>query len=345
MAKFALWWVTWNGSDYESRMTVGSRKATVEDFKERGFDRIVILSGEGRGIKYSGPFYNSGYNDGREFARWVSNYIYGMPVYITIPFSRPEGFPRDQVQIPFEYSGVNSYYKGWIDGVLSVDNTDITGFYWSYESCLQTTSYDEAHVTKEFIQYMSNYIHNHGQEFIWIPATGDRGVTYLRKDSFDGILNIGGYFDYVFVQPNYYQNGVCIEYINGHKQTFPYSYEKLVEKIRWVYEELPRNIKNPNTRISIEMEADRTILGIPCNCGNGYNCPEGMKCDCNLEKCYEHCREHQPQKAIDYALDYVRALNDVGWKPSNLAYYFSTDFKVIDTLQEQCRRELNEPYV
>jgi len=51
VSKFALWWVRWNGSDCESRMTVGGRKATVEDFKERDFEGIVVLGGEGRGIK------------------------------------------------------------------------------------------------------------------------------------------------------------------------------------------------------------------------------------------------------------------------------------------------------
>ncbi|WP_210411115.1 hypothetical protein [Thermococcus aciditolerans] len=43
MSKFGLWWVRWDGSDYESRMTVGGRKATPEDFIERGFDRVVFL--------------------------------------------------------------------------------------------------------------------------------------------------------------------------------------------------------------------------------------------------------------------------------------------------------------
>lgn len=51
MAKFTLWWVKWNGSNYESRMIVGDRKATPKDFRERGFDRIVVLDGERRGSR------------------------------------------------------------------------------------------------------------------------------------------------------------------------------------------------------------------------------------------------------------------------------------------------------
>ncbi|WP_050003028.1 hypothetical protein [Thermococcus eurythermalis] len=153
MAKFTLWWVKWNGSNYESRMTVGSRKATVEDFKERGFDKIVVLDGEGRGSHYTGPYYDSGRNDGKEFARWVADHISGVPLYITIPFKRPDGSQRDQALISFKYSGVNSYYKGWIDGVLSIDNSNLRGFYWSYESCLQTGNYGK-NVSREFIQYV-----------------------------------------------------------------------------------------------------------------------------------------------------------------------------------------------
>ncbi|WP_246112315.1 hypothetical protein [Thermococcus aciditolerans] len=85
MAKFALWWVRWNGSDYESRMTVGGRKATPEDFKERDFDRIVVLDGEGGSSHYTGPYYDSGRNDGKEFARWAAKHIREIPVYITLP--------------------------------------------------------------------------------------------------------------------------------------------------------------------------------------------------------------------------------------------------------------------
>ncbi|ASJ08842.1 hypothetical protein A3L11_06235 [Thermococcus siculi] len=344
MAKFALWWIRWNEDlrTYESRMKVGGRKATVNDFQERGFDRVVVLDGEGRNSHCSGSLYSNGYNDGRELAEWILTRDIDMPLYITIPFYRPDGKQRDQTQASFS-SVPDSYYRGWIDGVLSVDVNKMMGFYWSYESSLQTGPHGE-NVSKEFIQGLYSYVHGYGQELIWIPSTGggtsDRGVSYLNDPNYDGILNIGGYFDYIFVQPNYYQYQKLDEKGNPG---LPYTYEKLVEKIRWVHEELPRDINNPNTTISIEMEVDRTVLGIHCTYPSA--CPEGMNCDSNIYTCYEHCREHQSQKAINYALDYVRALNDAGWKPSDLAYYFSTDFKVIDILQEKCWRELNEPYV
>ncbi|WP_457741385.1 hypothetical protein [Thermococcus sp.] len=100
MSKFGLWWVRWDESagTYKSRMTGGSRKATVEDFKERGFDRIVVLSGEGRGIKYSGSGYGNGYMDGLHFANWVLSGILGdVKYYITIPFSDKSGNLIDEM--------------------------------------------------------------------------------------------------------------------------------------------------------------------------------------------------------------------------------------------------------
>ncbi|WP_297418717.1 DUF4855 domain-containing protein [Thermococcus sp.] len=351
MSKFGLWWVRWNGSDYESRMTVGSRKATVGDFKERGFDRIVVLSGEGRGINYRGSGYGNGYMDGLHFAHWVlSNILGDVEYYITIPFSDKNGNLRDNPANGFD----GSYWRGWIDGVLNVYDPRRIGFYWSYESCLQATindpalkvlsisdnqkeQYKEAYV--QFIKDMSNYTHSNGLELVWIPATGDRGVTYLRKDSFDGIPTIGSYFDYVFVQPNYYQNSICIEYINGHKQTLPYSYEKLVEKIRWVYEELPRNINNPNTRISIEMEADRSILyEYISKTHREENFRESL-----IEKCgprfTRECLLRYTYEAKEIAFQYITGQKDVlGKKYKDLAYYFSVDLGVIDEMEGFSRR-------
>ncbi|WP_297417760.1 hypothetical protein [Thermococcus sp.] len=56
-------WVSWG---YESRMTLGGRGPTsyyevVQWFKDRGFDRVVFLGGEGKRINYTGD----GYEDGR----------------------------------------------------------------------------------------------------------------------------------------------------------------------------------------------------------------------------------------------------------------------------------------
>ena len=313
MSKFGLWWVRWDGSDYESRMTVGGRKATVEDFKERGFDRIVVLSGEGRGIKYSGPFYDSGYNDGKEFARRVSNYIHRIPLHMTIPFSRPDGVLRDQVQVPFKYSGVNSYYKGWIDGVLSVNNSNLRGFYWSYESCLQTTSYDGAHVTEEFIQYMYDYIREHGLELIWIPTIGNRTIDQINNKGLVAIPALAKYFNHVFVQPHYYQT---TKLNDGSDYTF----QELVARVRWLID----------NGLSIEMEADNSIIGEKSNCAY-------CKSTQNREGCDRTPTPEIEEKCINRACDYYRAIREVNSSAfSTRAYYFGTDLRVVDKVKKKC---------
>ncbi len=343
MSKFGLWWINWNESlgGYESRMTLGGRGPTsyyevVQWFKDRGFDRVVFLGGEGKRINYTGD----GYEDGRYLALWIMSHVDSIKYYITIPFSYGDGELRDNPSKGF----ANSYWKKWIDGVLSVFDSNRLGFYWSYESCLQATSYDEAHVTEEFIREMSRYVHNHGQELIWIPSTGSknsvRGVSYLNNPDYDGILTIGGYFDYVFVQPNYYEYSRVDE--NG-SPNLPYTYEKLVEKIRWVYEDLPRKIReqNPNskTTVSIEMEADSAVLH--SQSGHCALCKyENNHYVCDNEGCLERACQYvgailevyyeifnrepiPPERAIDTLFP-------------NRAYYFGTDFKVVDVVRGRC---------
>lgn len=347
MSKFSLWWVRWdeNLRTYASRMTFGRKKPSasyevVQWFKNRGFDRVVFLSGEGKGINYTG----NGYDDGLRMALWLSSRVGSMNYYVPIPFYKYRSRePRDNPSKGFN----NSYWKDWIDGVLDVVDDYRLGFYWSYESCLQTTPNDGAGVSVEFIQKMSNYVHDHGQELIWIPATGDRGVTYLRKDAFDGILKIGGYFDYVFVQPNYYQNSVCIEEINGTKQTFPYSYEKLAERIQFIHEELTEKIKEQNrhTVISIEMEADRSIL---YEYISQTHMEENFR-ESLIERCgprfTQECLLRYTYDAKEAAFQYITGQKDVlGRKHRDLAYYFSVDLKVIDEMNSFSKR-FGERYV
>ncbi|NJE05574.1 DUF4855 domain-containing protein [Thermococcus sp. M36] len=318
MSRFSLWWIIWNGSEYDSRMTFEGKKLSpsykvVNAFKDRGFDRVVFLDSEGKEINYTG----NGRKDGASLALWISSRVSGLKYYVPIPFYKyGSGEPRDDPSDGF----ANSYWKDWIDGVLSIVDSDRLGFYWSYESCLQATPHDEHNVREEFVREMAEYIHNHGQELIWIPATGGRGVSYLNDPNYDGIPTIGGYFDYVFVQPNYYEYDTCIEETNGDKQTLSYTYEKLVEKVRWVYEELPKKIKehNPNstTTVSMEMEADRAVL--PDQCGH---CALG----CDTEKC------------IERACDYYKAILEVNPSAfSTRAYYSDVDFKVIDMVRGKC---------
>jgi len=327
-----LWWIRWNDTlgGYESRMTLGGRSPgtyydEVQLFKERGFDRVVFLGEEGRGINYTG----NGFADARYLALWIRTHITSIDYYITIPFSYGSGELRDNPANGFE----NSYWRSWIDGVLGVDDDNRLGFYWSYESCLQGTINDPVPKKKlnlkkedeikeyeskyiEFLQEMSDYIHSHGLELIWIPATGTRDATYLKNNS--GIPTLAGYFDRVFVQLNYYQ------------YNSQYTFNKLVEKIKWIYEE----------SLSIEMEADCAVLegkrGHCAECEYANNEPVY----CNNAKCLE--------RACDYISGILEAYWELFHRPPlspetvvnrlfpHRAYYFGTDFKVVDKVRSKC---------
>ncbi|WP_456422272.1 DUF4855 domain-containing protein [Thermococcus sp.] len=343
MSKFGLWWVKWdeNFGSYVSRMTLGGREPTsyyeaVQWFKDRDFDRVVLLDGEGRGINYTG----NGYEDGRYLALWVMSHISSIKYYVTIPFSYGSGELRDNPSEGF----ANSYWRSWIDGVLSVVDGNRLGFYWSYESCLQATLHDpalevlgikdknqkekyrEAYI--QFIEDMSIYIHNRGQELIWIPATGTRSTEDLKNGS--GIPVIAKYFDYVFIQPNYYQ------------YNSQYTYEKLVEKIRWIHGELTETVReqNPNTTVSVEMEADNAVL--PDQCGHCALC----------EYKNRQCVKCDNGGCLERACQYVGAILEVYYETFNLdpipperaintlfpdrAYYFGTNLEVIDTVRRKC---------
>lgn len=329
MATFALWWFKWNGSNYESRMGVGSREATVLDFKDRGFDYLIALDGEGGASNYSdSPSYDNGYTDGQELAMWLTFKLNGIPYYATIPFyeshstSNPRGDPRGEFN--------NSYWHGWIDGVLSVVDSNRRGFYWSLESVLQTTTgYGAGKVSVGFIKGLSQYVRGHGLKLLWIPALGGRTVDYLKRKSSLGdnpSYNIRQYFDYIFCQPNYYQNSRMAP------TNTPYDYSSLKDIVDWIYE----------GQMYIEMEVDRTVLGI--NCSGSEDCPEGMRCNAGV--CWENCRSSDPDVAIGYAGDYLQAQKDVlGDKFYHMAYYFSTDLGVIEKTENYCQNSLGERYV
>ncbi len=310
MSRFGLWWVRWNEKlgTYESRMTLGGREPTsyyevVQWFKDRGFYRVVFLGGGGRGIKYSGD----GYEDGRYLALWIMSHVDSIKYYITIPFSYGDGELRDDPSKGF----ANSYWKKWIDGVLSVIDGNRLGFYWSYESCLQATKHDPNFVdyfspmcnanTKEyvddhkaFIRDMSRYIHNHGQELIWIPTIGDRTMDQVK--TFCAIPTLAGYFNQVFVQPHYYQT---TKLSDGSEYTF----QELVRRVEWM----------ANNGLSIEMEADNSIIGEKSNCAYCKSTQGWWENDTFHEQvgCDETPTPETEEECINRACDYYKAILEV----------------------------------
>ena len=319
MLRFGLWWVRWNEKlgTYESRMTLGGREPTsyyeaVQWFKDRGFDRVVLLGGEGRGIKYSGD----GYEDGRYLALWIMSHIDSINYYVTIPFSYGDGELRDDSSRGF----TSSYWKRWIDGVLSVVDSNRLGFYWSYESCLQTTSHDEAHVTEEFIREMSDYIHHHDQELIWIPTIGNRTVDQVK--TFCAIPTLAGYFNHVFVQPHYYQT---TKLSDGSDYTF----QELVRRLKWMRE----------NGLSIEMEADNSIIGEKSNCTYCKSTQGWWENDTFHEQvgCDETPTPETEEECINRACDYYKAILEVSPGAfTTRAYYFGTDLRVVDKVRSKC---------
>ncbi|AEC51851.1 hypothetical protein PNA2_0935 [Pyrococcus sp. NA2] len=348
MPKIGLWWIKWdnNSRTYNSRMRVGSRKATAMDFLDRGFDRVVFLGGEGRGINYTG----NGYEDGRQLALWIRSNINSIEYYITIPFSYGSGDLRDNPANGFE----SSYWREWIDGVLSVDDDNRVGFYWSYESCLQGTPNDpvfkklgitDDEEKKEeyiklyikFLDNMSSYIRDHGLEVIWIPTIGNRNMNFITKKEYVSIPILAKYFDYVFVQPHYYQT---TKLDDGSEYTF----QELVKRLEWM----------KNNGLSIEMEADNSIIGEKSNCAYCKSVQGWWKNNYFKEKtgCDMEPTPEIEDKCIERACDYASAIVELyfelfGYLPvppekginrlfPYRAYYFGTDLKVIDRVRSKC---------
>ncbi|WP_297495334.1 DUF4855 domain-containing protein [Thermococcus sp.] len=381
MAKFALWWVRWNGSDYESRMTYKGQPPVsfheaLQWFKDRGFDAAVFLGDihySGRKLteytinslkEYTKTYtcverkYQTGYSDGQHFSQWVSSKVNSaLRYYIVIPESyilkrtiigvvngervKYNSIPRDCPANGF----YNSYWHGWIDGVLSVPDSSRLGFYWGYESCLQATVHDPnlkyifnpfcdynntEYIEKytSFLKDMSNYIHNHGLEFIWIPTIGNRTMEYVTNPDYVAVPTLAGCFDHVFVQPHYYQT---TKLSDGSGYTL---YE-LVRRLKWMW-------KNG---LSIEMEADNTIIGEMSNCAYCKSTQNRKGCDLTPTSEIE-------EKCINRACNYVDAIleaySELFHRPPlspetvinelfpQRAYYFGTDFEVIDQVRSQC---------
>ncbi|WP_297513771.1 DUF4855 domain-containing protein [Thermococcus sp.] len=312
VAKFALWWVRWNGSDYESRMTVGGRKATIGEIIGRGFDKVIFLGGEGGALHHSGHRYESGYRDGREFARWIFS-LGSVKYYVAIPFKSPDSQVRGDLEKPFG----ETYWKGWIDGVLSVEDPNREGFYWALENAWM---FHEKQIKMggglpiELFEEISEYIHDFNYKLVWIPKLGT-----LYWESSD-IQKAKPLVDYIFVQPHYYQSST-IPYIEGGvTKKKPYTFDVLKN------EYLPITIEKLG--VYWEMEADESVLG---HCGNCRKCPgsgERISSECTV-----------------YASDYMRAQIESGRVFKHLAYYFGTNFEVLDKLNTYCMERYGRRYV
>ena len=293
MATYCLWYFKVQNGRYEPFNNMGA----ASELKERRFTYAVALnSPRYERIPQSGSSYQDGYHDGEYFGKWLDPYLAGMDYLVTIPvFSRSSDT---------EIRGIN-YWKGWIDGIFENTTGYQVGFYWDYESPWQIIDgiHDDRVIPETELKEISEYIRTEkNQVFIWSPYTNGT----INLDGTD-IKRIWRYFNYVFVQPNYYQT--CTRKgTTGNT----YSFSELVDVLNWIWN------ATPNTYITLE--ADRSVLGQQEHC----RCLSST-CGCSMDKC------------IDYARDYVSAqMNSVVqniW-PQRM-YYFSVDLAVVDRIREK----------
>ncbi|ASJ17422.1 hypothetical protein A3L04_10240 [Thermococcus chitonophagus] len=63
-------------------MKLGDKKAITEDFKERGFDCLIALDGEGKQCNFT----KDGYEDGRQLAKFLKKKLVTVNFMLLYPF-------------------------------------------------------------------------------------------------------------------------------------------------------------------------------------------------------------------------------------------------------------------
>ncbi|WP_456394853.1 DUF4855 domain-containing protein [Thermococcus sp.] len=297
MATFGLWYFRWDGERNVSLL--GNAEEEFGGF----FDYAVALPARrkvGDGVVELTQYTGDGFLDGKKFAEDVFSIIDRIQVYIAIPYWKYNtALPRDAP------AGTRGYWVEWIRGVISIAPSNLKGFYWSLESAWML--HDNL-INANILKQLSNFIHSNGLKFIWIPYARTR-----ERDNTD-IHQIYGehWFNYIFVQPNYYFSPT----INSAQGEVPYTYDELEDYVDWILE----------GQLYIAMEADE---GVITGCGN-----------------CRKCTLNSPELCKKIAGDYIRAQKDVmGKKFYHRAYYFGTSLTVISEMNRYCKNTLGENYV
>ncbi|MDK2782545.1 MAG: hypothetical protein PWQ32_134 [Thermococcaceae archaeon] len=283
---------------------------SLEEFRELGFDYAVVL-GQPHHIQYTGDAYTDAYN----LSEYLSDNM-NIPYYVTIPFFTPSMEPRGNITGSFE----GSYWERWINVFAGSSDPNLKGFYWSLENAWMFKE-DQINIHKgishELIYAMSQKIHNAGFEFIWIPSArtmklDGTNIFPLNNPNCPDCPGAYEFFDYIFVQPNYY--------LKKGESVFS-DYSNLKEYLR----ELQRLKSTYHAwNVYLEMEADECVIG-----GSG-----------NCRTCYD------PDNCTKLASDYVRAQIDViGRKYPQRAYYFGITFDVINKVNSYCIENWGITYV
>ncbi|ADC70138.1 conserved hypothetical protein [Methanocaldococcus sp. FS406-22] len=254
--RYALWYFTYNKytNCYEKEFN-----GEVSDLLNRKFNYAIALEvKEGSDIPQSGFSYDNGYNDGKELGKWVDQYLRGIDYFVAIPYYRKGGDDKG------EKRGLE-YWKGYVDGIHDNTSDYQIGFYWNLEYPNQVK---DEYITDFELNELSEYIRNERhQEFIWIPYLND-----IENPDNTDIKTLSKYFDYVFVQPHYYQawkynylwnckkdasddeRESWKSKVKKYKEYIQYGRTKLLDILNWI-KEIPNGY--------IEMEVDGQINDFP----------------------------------------------------------------------------------
>ena len=188
-------------------------------------------------------------------------------------------------------------------------------------------------VYEEDIEEISAYVRNLNKKLIWIPSA----CTLVLEGT--NIFSLSRLFDYIFVQPNYYQRGAIARGANDY---IPYTYDVFREWLTKL-----ENLKNENNafNIYIEMEADQSLLFYYIS--NTHR-EENFRISL-LEYCAPifspECLGQYTTEAKTIAYHYTKVQNDIiGTLYPNRAYYFSIDLNVVGEMEGFAQR-LGDRYV
>ncbi|BAD85214.1 hypothetical protein, conserved, containing ATP/GTP-binding site motif A [Thermococcus kodakarensis KOD1] len=246
---FGLWYLKWDGRDFRSLMKYhgDTTMSTVQEkLREVGIDSLVILD-TGWGIEGKSMIYTG---DPGEDAYTLSEFLsenVTMPYYVEIPYYK---YRSDTPRGP-------DYWKRWIDVFVISSDYNLRGFYWNYECPMMFEAKAVGASWETVISELANRIHEAGFEFIWIPymhyttKSEIEGKRVFKKDSYNH--HAAYYFDWVFLQPNYYKG----ELLPANSDT--------LKQWKMYVDDAKENLRNYRgvDNIYYEFECDGAVLNNP----------------------------------------------------------------------------------
>lgn len=189
---------------------------------------------------------------------------------------------------PFTY--FFNLLKNSID--TTIWNNNVRGFYWGTEHVEAyytkfDASYPSTNYNNRMIQLMadmSRLVKGAGKQFMWMPYTTDEpdnstAYTFIRAGYVANCTNI---FDYVLLQPGYYQKAEKLFRLNSVKTCVQNN--KVYDRNGGVI----GGSKTSSTKIGVDMEIDDKIAG--------NNCPAGTTWKDYNNRYYEYTLRFGPLK-------------------------------------------------